>query len=81
MRTAEELDSMQAHPASRTDGRTDAGDQDAASPYRSFFEALEELEDNKALYGKTSLEADIARRRVADARERAVAEWRIRQAA
>jgi hypothetical protein len=83
MRTAEELGSMKSHPTSQADGHADEqGSQgEPTSPYRSFFDALEELEDNKTLYGKASFEADIARRRVAVAREVAIAEWRSRQAA
>lgn len=80
MRTADELQSMQAHPTSQADGQV-AITAEETSPYRSFFDALEEFEDNKTLYGQGSVEADIARRRVADARERAVAAWRSRDAA
>jgi hypothetical protein len=84
MRTADEMQAMQSHPSSEADGH--APEQHVAndapsSPYKTFFEALEELEDNKTLYGKTSFEAEIARRRVAQARELAIAEWRNRRAA
>ena len=83
MRTADEMKSMQSHPTSQADGHAPerAADDAPSSPYRSFFDALEEFEDNKTLYGKASVEADIARRRVAQAREAAIAEWRNRQAA
>ena len=82
MRTADELKAMQDHPASQADGYdASAPGAPSTSPYRSFFDALEELADNKTLYGKGSVEADIARRRVADARERAIAQWRSREAA
>jgi hypothetical protein len=83
MRTAEELESMQSHPTSQADNYVgeDATDDESSSPYKSFFAALEELEDNKTLYGKASFEADLARRRVAHARELAISEWRNRQAA
>jgi hypothetical protein len=82
MRTADEMEAMKSHPVSETDDRATAPPADEpSSPYRSFFDALEELEDNKTLYGKASFEAEIARRRVATAREAAIAEWRNRQAA
>lgn len=82
MRTADELQSMTTHPTSETvASRTRAPSDQEPSPYKRFFEALEELEDNKALYGKASFEADIARRRLATAREAAIAKWRSRNAA
>ena len=83
MRTADEMQSMQSHnPTSQADGHApEHGDGSPPSPYKSFFDALEEFEDNKTLYGKASFEADVARRRVAQAREAAIAEWRSRQAA
>jgi hypothetical protein len=83
MRTADELTSMESNPTSQADGHAPkrAADDAPSSPYKSFFDALEELEDNKTLYGKASFEADIARRRVAQARDAAIAEWRNRQAA
>jgi hypothetical protein len=83
MRTADELTSMQSRPTSQADGHAPkhAADDAPSSPYKSFFDALEELEDNKTLYGKGSFEADIARRRVAQARDAAIAEWRTRRAA
>ena len=85
MRKADELKVMEAQ-VSQADGAAvatvqTAVDETVVSAYTSFFEALEELEDNKTLYGKASVEADIARRRVAEARDRAIAEWRSREAA
>jgi hypothetical protein len=83
MRTADEMQSMQSHTSSEADGSApeERATDEAASPYKTFFETLAELEDNKTLYGKASFEAEIARRRVAQARELAIAEWRNRQAA
>jgi hypothetical protein len=81
MRSAEELKSTQSHPTSQADGYAEAIDEQSSSPYKAFFDALEELEDNKALYGKASLEAEIARGRLDRMRLLAVEAWRSREAA
>ena len=86
MRTADEMEAMQSHPSSQSDdsratSHVEVTSEEPSSAYKSFFAALEELEDNKTLYGKASFEAEIARRRVATARDAAIAEWRSRQAA
>ena len=85
MRSTEELESMKSHPTSQADGYADVEEQEPdeqlSSPYKAFFDALEELEDNKALYGKASLEARIARGRLDQLRVLAVEAWRSREAA
>ncbi len=82
MRSADELESTKSHPTSQADGYavTEEPEQ-PSSPYKAFFDALEELEDNKALYGKASLEAEIARGRLDRLRVLAVVAWRSREAA
>ena len=84
MRSTDELKSMQSHPTSQTDGYAEADeatDEQSSSPFKAFFDALEELEDNKALYGTASLEARIARGRLDQLRVLAVEAWRSREAA
>ena len=83
MRSVEELESMKSHPTSQADGHADVEEStdEQSSPYKAFFNALEELEDNKALYGKASLEAEIARGRLDRMRLLAVEAWRSREAA
>jgi hypothetical protein len=75
---------MQSHPTSETDAYTAAEEgteEQPSSPFKAFFDALEELEDNKALYGKASLEAEIARGHLDRMRVLAVEAWRSREAA
>ena len=84
MRSADELQSMESHPTSQADGYVEpdeGSEEELSSPYKAFFDALEELEDNKALYGKASLEAGIARGRLDRMRVLAVEAWRSREAA
>jgi hypothetical protein len=84
MRTAEQLESMKAHPSSHVDdasGHVDGDTPVQGSAYKRFFEALEELDDSCMLYGPASLEASISRARVERLRGLATETWRNRQAA
>jgi hypothetical protein len=78
------MQSTTSYPTSQADGYVPAdggAEEQPSSPYKAFFDALEELEDNKALYGKASLEAEIARGRLDRMRVVAVEAWRSREAA
>lgn len=66
---------------SEASGNVELLDASELSPYVQFFDAIERLEDDCALFGSASLEATISRARVGRLREMAVAEWRQRQAA
>ena len=84
MRSADEMQSMQSHPTSQADGYAEADqrvEREPSSPYKAFFDALEELEDNKTLYGKASLEVELARGRLDRQRVLAIEAWRSREAA
>jgi hypothetical protein len=85
MRTQEELEAMMSHPSAQpvddASGGTDHQEDDHRSPYKRFFDALEELDDNCTLYGPGSLEARISRARVERYRALAAETWRNRQAA
>jgi hypothetical protein len=84
MRSADEMQSTQYSPTAHADGYAETdhrSDETPPSPYKAFFDALEELEDNKALYGKASLEARVARGRLDQLRILAVEAWRSREAA
>jgi hypothetical protein len=54
---------------------------DERSAYAQFFDAIEQLEDDRVLFGTASLEAQISRVRVDRMRELAAAEWERRRAA
>ncbi len=56
-------------------------EQETRSPYRDFFEALEELELVVSLHGTASIDAVEARASVRIARESAAEAWRARTAA
>lgn len=51
------------------------------SPYRSFFDALEQLELVVSLHGTASVEASLARAEVRRVRELAAEAWRSKIAA
>jgi len=77
MRTEEELKTQQVVP----DGSGDTGEHQEGSPFRRFFEAIEDLEIDRERLGPTSLEAHMTRVRVDRMREAAVAAWREKRAA
>lgn len=55
--------------------------EEGSSPYRTFFEALEELELVVSLHGTASIEASLARAEVRRVRELAAEAWRSKIAA
>jgi len=71
--TREEV--MQRHPAGK--GRSmEVVEREAKGPYRTFFDALDELEMAISVYGTASVEADFARAEVRRHREGAASAWR-----
>ena len=80
MRTQEEMESITQHPSYAsvsedvsTDGPS-ADEEDTA--HRSFFVALEELEQDILVYGTASIEARVARDRVKRMRDAVAEAWR-----
>ncbi len=81
MRTREELESMNDHPAGSGKTREVTPPvattiEAAPTPYRRFFDALEALNDDAALYGSGSIEVRVARTRLEQARNAVVTAWR-----
>ncbi len=74
MSTREEA--MQNHPAGKARAGIQVVEREVKSPYRAFFDALEELEMTITVYGTASLEADMARAEVRRHREGAAQAWR-----
>lgn len=68
-------EAMRRHPTAGT-AVADRPDQPERSPYRAFFDALEELEMVVSLHGTASLEAEMARAEVRRVRGEAAASWR-----
>jgi hypothetical protein len=67
------------HPASGVATAERSG-ADGRSPYRSFLDALEELELVISLHGTASVEASLARAEVRRVRELATEAWRSQAA-
>jgi hypothetical protein len=81
MRTESELEAMAGHPAGKALNKLSIDDvvelpvaEDTA--HGAFFHALDDLENDKLLYGAGSVEAAMARARVQRSRERVIEEWR-----
>lgn len=80
MRTEAELEAMAGHPAGKDLDKPSADvielqvAEDSAQG--AFFRALDDLENDKLLYGAGSVEAAMARARVQRSRERVIEEWR-----
>ena len=68
-------DSMLRHPAGKARSM-EVVEREAKSPYRAFFDALDELEMTITVYGTASVEADYARAEVRRHREGAASAWR-----
>ena len=73
MATREE--SMSRHPAGSARS-IEVVQRETKTPYRAFFDALEELEMVITVYGTASVEADMARAEVRRYREGAAQAWR-----
>lgn len=69
-------DSKTRHPAGTARSNSSGVQAEARSPYRMFFDALTDLELAVAVYGTTSVEADMARAAVRRYREDAAGAWR-----
>ena len=78
MRNAKE-ESIRRHPASGLAVVEQPEEMDR-SPYRTFFDALEELELVVSLHGTASFEASLARAEVRRVRELATEAWRAKAA-
>ena len=81
MRTSEETEAMNDHPAGSANVReitppVAATVDTGATHYRRFFDALEALNDDAALYGSGSVEVRVARARLEQARNAVIAAWR-----
>ena len=74
MSTREEA--MRRHPAGQSTSGMKVVERETKTPYRAFFDALEELEMVIAVYGTSSVEADMARAEVRRHREEAAQAWR-----
>jgi len=72
MQTQTREECMANHPA----GKTQVGVVEAKSPFRAFFDSLEDLELTITVYGTASVEADMARADVRRTREGAAQAWR-----
>ncbi len=75
----EREEAIRRHPA-RGVAIADKPQEDGRSPYRSFFDALEELELVISLHGAASVEASLARAEVRRVRELAADAWRSKAA-
>lgn len=80
MRTQAELEAMSEHPAGKALDKTSIALVEMAptekTPHGAFLNALDDLENDKLLYGAGSVEVTMARARVQRSRERVIEEWR-----
>jgi hypothetical protein len=72
MQTQTRDEAMERHPA----GKARVEVSETKSPFRAFFDSLEELEMTITVYGTASVEADMARAAVRRTREGAATAWR-----
>lgn len=69
-------EAMSRHPAGSAPGGMTVVERETKTPYRAFFDSLEELELVVSVYGTSSVEADMARAEVRRNREGAAQAWR-----
>jgi len=74
MQTQTREECMANHPAGKT--HVDVAEGEMKSPFRAFFDSLEELEMTITVYGTASVEAEMARAEVRRNREGAAQAWR-----
>jgi len=73
MQTQTREESMANHPAGKA--RVQVVETETKSPFREFFDSLDELEMTVTVYGTGSVEADMARATVRRLRQNAAQAW------